>query len=314
MAVSVNQMAEHLRIATSMEGELYAHRQVYNKLKGRVKTLEATEYYTDTDYLADTFRIEDATYKKSHLSKKTKIFIVLCILSCLIALLTISSSLSSTEMLQQIGGYILSFGLWFVIISAVLISRRKKANSDKKANQKTIDNYLENSKKLKQKNELIIKDYNVQLNAIANSYNRIHQDLINLYSENILPVKYRNLPAVATMYQWLSIGICTKLYGHGGLYDRYENYLMQNQIISRLDDINSKLDLVIENQRCLYDEVKRGNEIAEKTYRSVTNIENNIDKMARDISNIRTNTSIAAMNSEHQLRLQQYAAYRAKYY
>ena len=314
MTVSVNQMAEHLQIATSMESELYTHRQLYNKIKQRVDKLNSTKYFTDTDHLQYEIMSEANAYKKKHLSKGVKIFIILCILSCPIALLTLSSSLSSTEMLQQVSGWILSFGLWFVIIVVILVIKRKNANAKLKEDRQNIDRRLDNSNKLKQKNELIIKDYNVQLNAIAKSYNRIHQDLINLYSENILPEKYRNFPAVATMYQWLDIGICTKLYGHGGLYDRYENYLMQNQIISRLDDINSKLDLVIENQRCLYDEVKRGNEIAEKTYRSVTNIENNTDKMARDIRDIRTNTSITAMNSEHQLRLQQYAMYRARYY
>ena len=99
------------------------------------------------------------------------------------------------------------------------------------------------------------------------------------------------------MYQWLQYGICTEIYGHGGLFDRYDYELKFNRIIGTLDEINSKLDSVIENQRMLYDEIQRGNQIAEKTYQSVRNIENNTDRMSKDIKQIKINSNITAMNT-----------------
>lgn len=116
------------------------------------------------------------------------------------------------------------------------------------------------------------------------------------------------------MYQWLKDGRCTEIYGHGGLFDTYEYELRIGQIVSNLQSINNKLDLVIDNQYVLYDEIKRGNEIAENTYQSVKRIESNSDALVKNSEHIKKNTDIIAMNSQYQSRLMEYNYYRSLYY
>ena len=55
-------------------------------------------------------------------------------------------------------------------------------------------------------------------NALINAKN----NLLQIYSENVLPQKYRSLTAVATLYEYLETGRCNTVQGHGGIYDTYE--------------------------------------------------------------------------------------------
>ena len=97
-------------------------------------------------------------------------------------------------------------------------------------------------------------------------------------------------------------------------FDTYENDAKMNLIIKKLDNISLQLDAIAENQTMLYNEVKRGNEIAERTYQSVKQIENNTDRIARDTSDIKTNSEIIARNTAQQTWIQEYAYYRSLYY
>lgn len=311
---SVKQMRDYLRLATIMESDLYSSKQLVNKLSGRIKALSSTAYYTEQNYIQDSIKNMSYQKKKKHLPLGVRVFIVLCVLSCMIALAVVASTTSHKETMQNVMLYGVSFGMWAVIIGVVLFIRRKSAKEKVDENQLINQVKLKNSNELKMRNDLIIADYNVQLNEARKQVNTAQQNLNRLYSENILPAQYRNMIAVATMYQWLCSGRCTEIYGHGGLFDTYEYDKKMGMIISTLGEINDKLDTVISNQNELYNEVVRGNEIAEKTYQSVRNIENNTDRMARDVSQIKVNSNITAMNTARSARMNEYMYYRSLYY
>ncbi len=311
---SVKQMRDYLRLATIMESDLYSSKQLVYKLSGRIKALGSTAYYTEQNYVQDSIKNMSYQKKKKHLPLGVRVFIVLCVLSCMIALAVVASTTSHKETMQNVMLYGVSFGMWVVIIGVVLFIRRKSAKEKVDENQLINQVKLKNSNELKMRNDLIIADYNVQLNEARKQVNTAQQNLNRLYSENILPAQYRNMIAVATMYQWLCSGRCTEIYGHGGLFDTYEYDKKMGMIISTLGEINDKLDTVISNQNELYNEVVRGNEIAEKTYQSVRNIENNTDRMARDVSQIKVNSNITAMNTARSARMNEYMYYRSLYY
>lgn len=84
--------------------------------------------------------------------------------------------------------------------------------------------------------------------------------LNDMYAMNVLPEKYRTLTAVATLYEYLENGVCIIVMGHGGIYDAYENHFRMGLIISKLDEISRKLDVVIANQKFLYDELRKCND------------------------------------------------------
>lgn len=311
---SVKQMRDYLRLATIMESDLYSSKQLVYKLSGRIKVLNSTSYYTEQNYVQDSIKNMSYQKKKKHLPLGVRVFIVLCVLSCMIALAVVASTTSHKETMQNVMLYGVSFGIWAVIIGVVLFIRRKSAKEKVDENQLVNQVKLKNSNELKMRNDLIIADYNVQLNEARKQVNTAQQNLNRLYSENILPAQYRNMIAVATMYQWLCSGRCTEIYGHGGLFDTYEYDKKMGIIISTLGEINDKLDTVISNQNELYNEVVRGNEIAEKTYQSVRNIENNTDRLARDVSQIKVNSNITAMNTARSARMNEYMYYRSLYY
>lgn len=311
---TINQMRDYLKIATAMESDVYTSKKLVNKLSSRINTLNSTNYYTEQNYLMDSIKTTSVENRKSHLSKGVKVFIIMCVISCVIAVLFLSLFVSSKELLKNILLYGVSFGMWAVIIGVIVRIKKKNAKSEANNNQRINEHKLQESKILKQKNDLIIDDYTVQLQEARRQLDVSLNNLNKLYSENLLPASYRNFVAVATMYQWLQYGICTEIYGHGGLFDRYDYELKFNRIIGTLDEINSKLDSVIENQRMLYDEIQRGNQIAEKTYQSVRNIENNTDRMSKDIKQIKINSNITAMNTARTATMNEYMYYRSLYY
>ena len=311
---TINQMRDYLKIATAMESDVYTSKKLVNKLSERINTLNSTNYYTEQNYLMESIKTTSVEKRKSHLSKVVKVFIIMCVISCVIAVLFLSLFVSSKELLKNIFLYGVSFGMWAVIIGVIVIIKKKNAKSEANNNRRINEHKLQESKNLKQKNDLIIDDYTVQLQEARRQLDVSLNNLNKLYSENLLPASYRNFVAVATMYQWLQYGICTEIYGHGGLFDRYDYELKFNRIIGTLDEINSKLDSVIENQRMLYDEIQRGNQIAEKTYQSVRNIENNTDRMSKDIKQIKINSNITAMNTARTATMNEYMYYRSLYY
>ncbi|MBR3268312.1 MAG: hypothetical protein IKI58_06265 [Oscillospiraceae bacterium] len=108
---------------------------------------------------------------------------------------------------------------------------------------------------------------------IAAAFRTAKSNRENLYAENVLPQKYRNWNAIATMYEYLATGRCTTIQGHGGIYDTYENDVKQGLIISNLQGINARLDVISENQQMLYREFSQANRTLSSIQNSLTNIE-----------------------------------------
>lgn len=306
---AVRQMLEYLSIATTMERDVYTCKVLIQQIEDKLHRLKSVNYYSQDNYKEDL--IKEAVYynQKRRLPKAVKIFIILCLLSCLVPIFMFAK-----EEPEQILLYGVSFGLWAIIIGIILLVRRKSSRDRVNHNSMIYKSRYDKSQKQKQDNDNLIKYYSTQLIEAQKALNTAAKNLNRLYSEQILPQRYHNLIAVSTMYQWLREGRCTAVYGHGGLFDTYETDLRFGQIVSRLDDINEKMDLAIQNQGILIQEVQRGNSIAEKTYKSVCQIENNTEKLI-DINNkIQSNTEIIAMNSAYQSRMLAYNTYYRKYY
>lgn len=312
---SIQQFCDYLKIATMMEKDVYSSNLLISKLESKISTLNSTNYYTQDNFTADSLK-EVAYYKqKRKLPNGLIIFIILCSISCIIPIfMVIYDSFENQTAPRELFYFLISFSFWAIVIAVILIIKNKKANKQRNINIYLNKHKFEQSNNLKVINDKLLLNYNKQLEDVKKARNVALQNLNQLYNENILPSKYRNFAAVATMYQWLTDGRCTEIYGHGGLFDTYEYELKFDNIVNRLDIINEKLELVISNQNLLYDEVRKGNEIAEKTYQSVCRIENTADKIASDISSIKTNSSIVAMNSAYMSSMEQYRHYRSLYY
>lgn len=98
------------------------------------------------------------------------------------------------------------------------------------------------------------------------------ETLQNLYDLDVIFPKYRNLIAVSTIYEYFASGRCTELTGPNGAYNLYESELRQNLIIGKLENIQSNLEQIKDNQYILYSEMSKANRSIEEINQDVRSL------------------------------------------
>ena len=111
------------------------------------------------------------------------------------------------------------------------------------------------------------------------------------YLPDVIFAKYRDMAAIATMYEYLKSGRCVSLEGPNGAYNLYETELRANAVISKLDVVIAKLDKIKNNQYVLYSTMKS---IDSKLSR----IDRKMDEACASLRNISTNTTTIKENTE----------------
>lgn len=137
---------------------------------------------------------------------------------------------------------------------------------------------------------------------IKKNYNYALSVLNKIYSLGVLDPSYRSLAATATLYQYLKSGICTTVKGTGGIYQTYLYHSQLDRIVTNLSEINDKLDIVISNQRMLYDEFVKANG-------TLKSIEKEVKEINRNVSNINHNSEISAVAQRQTADAASYMAY-----
>lgn len=195
-----------------------------------------------------------------------------------------------------------------LIAEAILIHKRSSSAYK-------IKNYGSQKRQDKELEALAIQENESNLNKLTDierniklSQQQIFENLQSaqktlnvIYSENILPVKYRNLIAAGTLLEYIQTGRCTQIKGHGGIYDTYEADLKAGIIISELREIKQYAKQTLEYQKRLLNEVQQI-----KTH--VINIERTLDKINDNLTEINRNTAITAVASSQSAAANQYMA------
>ena len=113
---------------------------------------------------------------------------------------------------------------------------------------------LQKNKKQSQKNLAAHKKQQIKevlqtnLGLLRDQLSEEKAILRKLYSLNILSPKYRNMVAVATFLEYLEAGRCSKLEGHEGAYNLFENEQRLSLIITNQQEIIRRLDEIKETQ------------------------------------------------------------------
>ena len=118
------------------------------------------------------------------------------------------------------------------------------------------------------------------------------------YDKNIIYPKYRGLIPVASIYDYFKSGCCDCLTGHEGAYNKFDNELRMNLIISKLDDVLYKLDQIRNSQYMLYDAINYATQNSERLTNTVNMLANNMQSIAENQEVIAYNSRIAASNTE----------------
>jgi len=79
--------------------------------------------------------------------------------------------------------------------------------------------------------------------------------LEKLYSADVIYPKYRNLPALTSIYEYLITGRCDELTGSHGAYNMYEDEVRKDTVISQLNTVIANLEKIRQNQYMLYQQV-----------------------------------------------------------
>ena len=181
-----------------------------------------------------------------------------------------------------------SVGILLVMVSA--LDDIRKAKADNKKINSLNQQILISNKKSQSMNAGKIHTLNQELAVIRALYSKTKNILDKYYQKNIIFPKYRNLLAVSSIYEYLSAGRCTCLEGHEGAYNIFENEVLQNIIISKLDEVILRLERIENNQYMLYSAIQDSNKKTEK-------LSQEIFRAAETLQGIENNTRITAYNS-----------------
>ena len=138
---------------------------------------------------------------------------------------------------------------------------------DKKDSERKWKAYYEEMSKIKEENERIKAEFTEQIEKWNESYeeNRkyLQESLYSaktvrdrIYSQDTIYPKYRNLPALTSICEYLVTGRCAELTGPHGAYNLYEDEVRKDMVISQLSVVIENLESIKNNQYMLYEQVK----------------------------------------------------------
>ncbi len=130
-----------------------------------------------------------------------------------------------------------------------------------------------------------------QRSYLQSKVSQISNTLDSLYALDIIHPKYRNMMAVIRMLEYFDSGRCTALTGAGGAYNKYENEIRQDAIISKLDVAINCLYQIRDNQYMLYNTLEDCLDTSDRIARQVS-------ALTDSTKNIETCSAVAAYNSK----------------
>ena len=179
-----------------------------------------------------------------------------------------------------------------ILIIAILISILEKKNFIKE--NRLIDEnnmlYQKNFEAMRYANESRRNELQEELDELADQYNETLEIVNKLYDLDIIYDKYQGLIPVSSFYEYIVSGRCNSLTGPSGAYNLYENEAKMNIIITKLDEINEKLDIIAQNQCVLIDEMRKANNLSFQ-------INSKIDKLTTASQSLIQNTEIIGYHS-----------------
>lgn len=214
----------------------------------------------------------------------------------------------------------LILGFVFIVILPICIGihffyKNKAATLEEEAKQLSSEASAKRQKIILQaqesqaENDWIVN--NVEETVINQRQEEIHNALVaaknslmQIYSENVLPQKYRTLTAVATLYEYLETGRCNTIQGHGGIYDTYEVESLHLAQLQQMVQMNQTLSRMEDNQRYICQELRQAN-------RTLSSINASLNEIEKTNAEIAKNTAISAAANQQTAAATSWLAWRA---
>ena len=160
--------------------------------------------------------------------------------------------------------FVLVFGV-LLCLPFVASMRVTKATSE--FYWKEAERVKDANKRIKEENRVTEAQYQNAMNKWKDSNKKAHEYfskplsetqavLEKLYSVDVIYPKYRTLPALTSIYEYLVTGRCEELSGAHGAYNLYEDEVRKDTVISQLNTVIENLEQIKQNQYMLYEQVK----------------------------------------------------------
>ena len=158
--------------------------------------------------------------------------------------------------------------LCFVGLYKMVTGPQKKADKQYKTYYvPQMEEYRKKCEDIRRENEVLRTQYNTDCKELEQSKKKIvsvmdlkiaETDglLTKLYELDEIYPKYRNLPALTSIYEYLVTGRCDSLTGPHGAYNLYEDELRKDTVISQLNTVIENLEKIKQNQYMLYQQIK----------------------------------------------------------
>ena len=214
--------------------------------------------------------------------------------------------LNPSNWLGLILGTLFFLGLLAVVY---LFTLNYKSIVGKTANKQEVAQWeIDNARRKEYAAAVARKNYlEKEIFAAKNKVTGSKQLLNQMYANNMIYPKYRNLPAISSFLDYFSSGRCSSLTGPYGAYNLYESEARLDGIITRLDNISTQLNRIQFNQQMLFFAVRDCNETVSRLYHAVKDSADHLSRIAGSQSRIEENVAMAAYRTK---LLEKEAAYR----
>ena len=277
--MNLQQLKDYLKCVFELEGQLYKHQKLvegYTKKRNSGIPVEPARSFPTQPtppslITAQQIVAEGSDFKKAMIA--LTVFLSSIFFAPFLILIPLLDDDYSPLMIWGIICVFIAIASWKPLKEAKL----KQENKAKYANASAQQNYLRELENFRAKEAEARRVYDNKMLAYMHArskYNRetsqqlakfdeiknsLLSSLTKLYSQNIIYVKYRNLVAIATIYEYFDSGRCTELEGPNGAYNMYEIELRSNIIICSLAQIISDLAQIKNGQYALYEQINRSN-------------------------------------------------------
>ncbi len=337
---SVAYMKEYLKYALEFEKYVYiwsnAMAQTNKQLtdirsrKNSIQQaqLSAQKQLSTLDYDFEQYEKQEQSEILKH-KKRSKIWLIATMIwlafSVIVAIgfVFLNPDISKSDIFTKIIFFIFIAGMYFCLSFFIgpicLYQHRKNRKIYKRLKNKAQNNSL-NLKDKKQNILLaeskrataqlqaitIIEENDVvkKQNEISIELQKAKRNLSEIYSLNVLPSKYRNFNAVATLYEYLDTGRCNIIQGHGGIYDTYEIERISLEQLAQMVMMNQTLNRIEDNQRYICNELR----VANQALSSINSSLKSIEKTNKEIAK---NTAISAIANQQTAKATSWLAWSA---
>ena len=281
--MSTNELKKYLKRVYELEKSLYMQSCVYNTISQRIQRLRTSINVNYKQYDIDT---RDGWVG----------FVVIPLGVIIGGLIGCFYQGFHSGILLSIGrgilaGVIIAVAIVVIQYACRSVIYKEKCDEIDRINQSRYNEACElQNRQYKQANGL-----QNQLSKMKEKYWETKDILDTYYSKNIIYFKYRNLIAISSIFEYIDSGRCVCLEGYEGAYNIFESELRMNLIVTRLDEISSKLDRIIDNQRLLYEAVLESNNQVNKLN---NNIKKSIGTIEKNVEISNYYNRISAQNTE----------------